>query len=149
MAKKRFKSYADAELAFERAEENANQATRALMGMLADGVKWFKRGAYKAGVCYPTSMSGGTVIVVYRRKGQADQVDAANAERWASETIQRMSPLGYGDEEINDLRELAGDVQRYVRESNKMEVVLCPLCDQDVHGPNTCCPNAPKAEITT
>lgn len=27
------------------------------------------------------------------------------------------------------------------------ELNLCPICDQDIHGPNIACPNAPKVEI--
>lgn len=82
--KRRFKSYAECELAYDAAQTDSTVAAVVINAMINDerhGV--FRKGAYTVRVYRPTAAHGGVVAVTYRAEGQSDYTTTEYLDKWA------------------------------------------------------------------
>lgn len=87
MAKRKFKSYADCESAYEQSAKDAHLSAMALNAELRGAVHWIRGNyaGYRAGVVNPAGADGGIVIVVYSHPGQSDYASAHYIDEWTAD----------------------------------------------------------------
>ena len=116
--KRKFRSYADCEKAYEQADRNRHTSAVTLNAVIRGDVHWIKSRTvdgkfYRAGVIDPNCASGGYVVVVFTSPGQKDSSAAYYLEDWLSEEQRRFALLGSGDPEQRAYRDLITKVAMY------------------------------------
>jgi hypothetical protein len=104
--KRRFKSYADCEAAYDAAQSEATvsaQFINAMMNGETCGVS--RRGPYTVRVYRPAAAHGGIVAVTFRAEGQADHTAAYYLDAWAADRRLHVHDLSNAEGvAVNELR---------------------------------------------
>jgi hypothetical protein len=104
MGKRRFRSMAEAEEAWQQADKAQGLLHMALNSVLAGKVRWLQRGQYRVGLCRAVAAHGGVVIVEYHAADQEPYGSAYYLDEWAGNVRGR---LPSSDPEFVELHELA------------------------------------------